>query len=216
MEDEIIKRILGSLIVFFVVLMVFAPSACAWKDDTHIAIAAATYNELIVKMPNLNFNEMQKGAIYPDYHRTDPNYPSNHDYYSGAKNNVIKFLNLGKVNYAKKNYTFASFYYGVALHYISDTYSAPHSANVIGEKGLHGEYESQAVGMTPSKPWVMGQKTIKSILKYGSDQGDISWNGKKGLQGTINSWVFSKNKVIVQKDLNRATAASYSGILLYS
>lgn len=143
----------------------------------------------------LNLKIMEDASNDPDqiFHDTRcHSYPSSY-----KKANT--WLNKGKVAYRNHNYKYASYCFGIASHYISDTYSAPHT--VSGESSsLHSKYENQAKYMKPSVGYMSGN--LQSRLYYGYKTGKVSWK----------NWSKSKNSAIVRNDLNRATAATYSSI----
>ena len=192
----VIKRIINILIVFLVSLLIFAPSASAWTWQTHSNIVDAVYYSMPANVQHkLKLNIMRDASNDPDekFHDT-----RSHSYSSSYKK-AKTWLDKGKVAYRNRNYNYASYCFGVASHYISDTYSAPHT--VSGESSSqHSKYENQAKYMKPSL-WYMGG-SLQSKLYYGYKIGKVSWK----------NWSKSKNPVIVHNDLNRATAATYSSI----
>src|SRR5690606_33288446 len=99
----------------------------------------------------------------------------------------------------EKNYYYASYCFGVASHYISDTFSAPHSANDTSY--LHSIYESQANTLKPAI-YRTNDKDLYSLLKQGDRQGEKDWN----------VWKKTRKSSITQNNLNQATTASYSTI----
>ncbi len=138
---------------------------------------------------------MKDGSIYPDKILHDTRFHS----YPKSYNKAIYWLNKGTASYKSKNYYTASKYFGIASHYISDTFSAPHC--VSGEKSsLHSSYENQASKLTPSQNTISG--TLPSLMKNGYTAGKYDWN----------NWLKTKNSKIVQKDLNKATTVTTKAI----
>ena len=179
--------------VFLLSIPLLISPAAAWNLQTHQNIAAKVYYSLPSSVQhNLNLNEMKKGSIYPDVSRTD--------FYTNINpsrdNTAQTWLNKAKSAYKSKNYKLASYYFGIASHYISDTFSAPHCVQKEAS-ALHTAYEKQANNMKPSISYRSGN--IETLLHNGFLQGQKDWN----------SWVATKSKSIPQKDLNNAGSAAY-------
>jgi hypothetical protein len=189
------KLVIKIFSILSVVLLVLVPCDFAWKWSTHSAILEKTYDTLpsYIKK-NLNLNAMKDGSNDPDEKFQDFINHSFPNSYSKAK----KWLNKGKLAYNHKNYYYASYCFGIASHYISDSFSAPHSANEISY--LHSKYESQARSLNPTMN--ITNKDLYTSLKQGDLQGEKDWN----------SWKKTKKTSIIQKDLNAATSATYSAI----
>ncbi len=111
------------LICFTISSLVFAPAADAWSWTTHSDIVDVVYNGLPPEVQkNLNLQTMKDASNEPDEVFKDytlHNYPNS---YGKAKS----WLDKGKAAYDKGDYNEASYDYGVASHYISDSFSAPH------------------------------------------------------------------------------------------
>lgn len=182
--------------VFIVFSLSIAPSAEAWTWKTHSNIVDVSYNNMPKDIKQkLNFASMRDGSNDPDEKFKDFGYHS----YPKSYDKAIYWLNRGKDSYRRGDYNYASYCFGVASHYISDTFSAPHC--VSGESSsLHTKYENQANSLTP-KVWYMNGD-LKTIMYNGYKQGIISWN----------NWVRYQNQKYVQNDLDRGAAASYTAI----
>lgn len=142
----------------------------------------------------MNLNAMKDGSNDPDEKFQDF---INHSF-PNSYNKAKQWLNKGKLAYNHKNYYYASYCFGVASHYISDSFSAPHSANEISY--LHSKYESQARSLTPTMN--INNKDLYTSLKQGELKGKKDWI----------SWKKTKKTSIIQKNLNTATSATYSAI----
>ena len=190
------KKIINFLIVLMVFSLAFTPSASAWTWKTHSDIVDNVYYSMPANVKSkLNLNIMRDGSNDPDEKFHDMRSHS----YPGSYKKANTWLNKGKAAYRSGNYRYASYCFGVASHYISDTFSAPHC--VSGEKSSqHSAYENQAKYLKPSV-WYTGG-SLKSNMLYGYKSGKISWK----------NWSKSKNKKTVQNDLNRATVVTYSAI----
>ena len=107
-------------------LLVVMPASDAWSWKTHSQIVDAVYNGLPSDVQkNLNLGIMENASNDPDEIFHDFTYHS----YPNSYNKSIYWLNLGKNAYNSGNYENASYDYGVACHYISDTFSAPHGVS---------------------------------------------------------------------------------------
>lgn len=144
---------------------------------------------------HLNLNEMKKGSIAPDTVFQDQ---INH-LYPNSYPKAVSWLKAGRTAYRSGNYNYASYCFGVASHYITDTFAAPHCYR--GEThDQHVAYEQQATNMRPSIRYMSG--TIRYILSSGYIQGNKD----------MKTWFKTKSSVIVQKDLNNGASAAYSMI----
>ncbi len=191
MKESFIK-ILCILSVLSLVLM---PCDYAWKWSTHSNIVEKTYYSMPTYIKkNLNLNAMKNGSNDPDEVFQDFQNHSFHNSYYLA----LKWLNKGKYAYRSKKYYYASYCFGVASHYISDTYSAPHSVNDTSY--LHSIYEKQANYMKPTIS--NSNQNLYTNLKQGDAQGKKDWA----------SWKKTRKNSIVQNDLNKATSATYWAI----
>lgn len=181
--------------VFMLSIPLLISPAAAWSIQTHQTIATKVYYSLPVPVEQkLDLNEMIRGSVAPDVVFKDNN--PNHQYPASVKQ-TQNWLNKGKAAYNSKNYRYASYCFGVASHYITDTYSAPHT--VAGETSKqHAAYENQGTGMTPSIRYMSG--SLNSIMSYGYKQGQPDWK----------LWLKTKNRSILQKDLNNAGSAAFT------
>jgi hypothetical protein len=168
----------------------------AWKWDTHSNIVDKIYSSMPFAIKkNLVLSAMRDGSNDPDekFHDTRAHsFPSS---YSRANT----WLDKGAYAYKARNYQLASYSFGVASHYISDSYSAPHC--VSGESNYqHSKYEGQGNSMFPTLTY--SSTSLYSSMSSGKTLGSADWN----------SWMNTKSPSIVQKDLNRGASASFSAI----
>jgi len=197
---------------FIIVVLILAPASFAWDPNTHHEIVENNYNAMPSDVQQkLDLNEMKDGSDDPDLKFFDFKY-------HGYPNSIIKanyWLNEGSKHYKTGDYKYASYCFGVASHYITDTYSAPHAANVGGYK--HFLYEAEGSFLTP-------QNTVSatSAIDYpGENQSDylsdnlntILTEGCVDGKDNWNSWIKTNDKAYIQIELNRANAASY--VLIY-
>lgn len=190
-------RLIVHVLLFFMAIMVFLmPAADAWSWKTHSDIVDAVYYGLPVDVQQkLNLNAMRDGSNDPDQIFKDFRYHSYPKSYGKAK----MWLDKGKTAYDNGNYNEASYDYGVASHYISDTFSAPHAVSREAYT-LHQEYEDQAKSLKPTATYRNGDLNIQ--MQNGYNQGAISWD----------QWLQTKNSAIIQKNINTAASVSFSAI----
>lgn len=190
-------KITRILILFIAVTLFFAPTSTAWSWNTHSAVVTQVYHSMPASVQkNLNLNAMIDGSNDPDqifHDYRDHSYPNS---YSKA----VYYLNLAKSYYKQGKYVQASKDYGIASHYISDTFSAPHC--VSGEtSSQHEAYENVGTKLTPHITAVNGG--LKELMLNGYISGKPDWN----------YWDKTKNSYYVQKDLNKATSVTYKAII---
>ncbi len=167
----------------------------AWDWNTHEEIVETNYHSLPLDMQqNLDLSMMKKGSLAPDFVFFDFKY---HSYPSSYEKSVY-WLSKGQSYYKKGNFYYASYCYGVASHYITDSFSAPHAAGAGGLQ--HNIYEIKGSFLKPKMVQVKGD--LKSSLYNGDLNGVKSWE----------MWIKNRNDSIIQKDLDHATGASYNAI----
>ncbi|HEX7468842.1 MAG TPA: zinc dependent phospholipase C family protein [Methanobacterium sp.] len=189
------KKTLILLLLFAVSLIQIAPAA-AWSTTTHHEIADETYYALPVNVQEkLSLEAMQDGSDDPDIKFFDfknHHYPESYD-------KATYWLDKGKESYNAGNYSYASYCFGVASHYISDSFSAPHCE--VGCSSIaHALYETRAMFLTPQITYSNGD--IESIMVEGNLEGKADWEG----------WLGNEDDSYIQSDLNDAVSASYVAI----
>lgn len=171
------------------------PAVSAWNFDTHKQIVETDYYSLSPEVQqNLDLNTMKEGSLAPDFNFFDFKYHS----YPNSYDKSIYWLNRGQKYYIVGDYNDASYCYGVASHYISDSIAAPHAAGIKGTE--HTRYEMEASFLTPQL--VPSKGDLKSSLESGCSDGEKSWN----------KWIISRSDDDIQNNLNEATGASYNAI----
>lgn len=192
--------ILWKLIRFGLILLMIGfisfPSADAWTWKTHSDIVDAVYYALPTEVQkNLDLEIMENASNDPDELFKDFTYHSYPKSYERAKS----WLSKGKAAYDRGDYAEASYDYGVASHYISDTFSAAHSVSKE-ESEDHIQYENQAKSLVPMPNYQ--SRDLNIMLQNGYKQGSISWD----------EWLQTKNSAVVQKNLNDGASAALSAI----
>lgn len=183
------------LAIFLVAASINMSAVSAWDWNTHEEIVENNYHSLPGDMQqNLDLNMMKKGSLAPDFVFFDFKYHS----YPNSYEKSIYWLSKGQSYYKKGNFYYASYCYGVASHYITDSFSAPHAAGVGGLQ--HNIYEIKGSFLKPKIVQVKGD--LKSSLYTGDLNGTKSWE----------LWTKTKNDSLIQNDLNHATGASYNAI----
>lgn len=188
------KIILMSLFLITIPLLQM-PAVSAWNWNTHEEIVESNYYSLPADMQqNLNLEVMKKGSNDPDFEFFDFKYHG----YPNSYEKATYWLNEGQDRYKHGDYYYASYCYGVASHYITDSFSAPHAASMSGSN--HILYEAKASFLTPKATQITGD--LNSTMYEGDLNGEKSWK----------RWIKSKDDSLIQNDLNRATGASYNAI----
>jgi len=189
------KKILTFLFLIMMFSMIQAPTAEAWTGKTHSDIASQVYYSLPADVQTkLSLKDMRDGSDDPDFKFFDYSYHK----YPASYSKATQWLDQGQLAYQNGDYKMASYCFGVASHYISDSFAAPHC--VDGTLGYHTIYELQAILLTPQITPCSGD--LKSALESGHVNGEYDWN----------SWMMSRSDIYVQKDLNQAASTSYVAI----
>ena len=182
--------------MLMVIILIIAPASFAWKWSTHSDIVDGVYKSLpYSKKVKINLAYMEDGSNDPDEKFHDTRCHS----FSSSYYKASTWLSKGKSAYKSKNYRYASYCFGVASHYISDTFSAPHC--VSGESSYsHTKYETQGGYLTPKISYNKG--SLYSLMNNGYSKGKTDWS----------NWSRTKNSVYVQADLNRGASVSFMAI----
>jgi hypothetical protein len=190
------NKILNLLVVFMISLLIMVPASDAWSWKTHSQIVDVVYHGLPSDVQrNLNLGIMENASNDPDEIFHDFTYHS----YPKSYNKSVYWLNLGKTAYDEGNYDNASYDYGVACHYISDTFSAPHG--VSGESSsLHSKYEDHAKKLTPVASPVSGD--LNTLMENGKIEDSKSWS----------SWIQTNDDSIIQKNLDNGTSVCLQAV----
>ncbi len=165
-----------------------------WGWPAHASVIEVVYNALPEKFKKkLVLEAMKDGSNDPDekFHDT-----ASHHYPASYKK-ATKWLEDGKLNYQTENYKRASYCLGVASHYISDTFSAPHC--VSGEPGKeHHNFEIINDNYTPIAKYIPGD--LDSLMQIGVKQGIDDWK----------NWKKSNDKSIPHCEADMGASVAYS------
>lgn len=191
---------LFKIAIFFGFLFLIISPVAAWEWTAHKKIVDEVQANLpsdVAKNLKTYIPLMKEGSTYPD---TLPGDKVNHGY-PGSYPKSNEWLDKGKVAYEKGDYKEAAWCFGVASHYISDTYSAPH-CGWINDKDKYWQIGNT---LTPKKH-DFKYSNLKNMLKYGNERGKES----------LESWNKNEEGSIVQQDLNRGVSAAYIAVLYHA
>ena len=123
---------------FLIIFIVFSLNVNAWNSYNHKALVDKVYYSLDFEtQKNLNLSSMEEGSIVPDKVFHDVRL----HHYPPSYNKSLFWLDKAKIDYRNKNYNEASDDFGIAAHYISDSFVAPHY--ISKEPGsLHSKFEN--------------------------------------------------------------------------
>lgn len=187
------RKHLTVFILFIVLVLGMAPSAEAWTWKTHADVAEVVYYGLPIEVQkNLDLEIMRNASNEPDEVFKD----YRHHSYPKSYDKAMSWLDKGKLAYDRGDYTESSFDYGVATHYISDSFAAPHC--VSKEKSSdHSRYDNQA-------------KKLRPVATYNDSVDLNTWIGKGFNQGTEDwaVWLDTGDTSIIQTNLNEGASAS--------
>lgn len=173
-------------------------NADAWNSYYHKALVEKAYYSLDFETKEkLNLSLIKEGAVAPDLIFHDVvlhHYPPSYD-------KAVKWLSDAKRDYSNKEYNEASYAFGVAAHYITDSFVAPHY--IRREPGsLHSEFEN-----------------INRIYKFKTKCHNNSLNLNYTMYlGSLNKndwglWLLTKDSEIPKKEAEQALYSLYPVIL---
>nr|MBA4404650.1 phospholipase [Nanoarchaeum sp.] len=166
----------------------------AWNSKTHSAIVEKLYYSVPSELESkLNLELMKNGSTAPDlvfHDQRTHHYPSSY-------NKTIYWLEKAKEEIKNNDYENASYSFGVATHYISDSVIAPHYVEKEDAK-LHTKFEYQ---ITEIKTKCNNNSyNINKTLEKASIENQKDWY----------SWLKNQDKEIPEKELDQAMNIIYS------
>ncbi len=176
------------LMVFLIILLVLS----AWNWDTHHAQIDSVFYSLPEELrDSLNLSALEQGAIAPDREFKDF---KNHHYppaYDEAKHWLEKMQETGQRE--------ASYALGVASHYITDSYAAPH----YGPESYkdHKKYEEQASQRYRHVRCGTSDAPLRTMLAAGQQEA-----------GTWQRWLKTKDANIPRQAAEKATQVLFAAI----
>lgn len=173
--------------------MLILPISNAWDWNTHKLFVDRVYYSL--NLTELNLTLMEEGSITPDKDFKDT-YLHHCPYSFGIS---TKWLRIAKEAYLKKDYENSSYAFGVASHYITDSFSNPHYLPTEPYL-LHQRYEKQVDYYTSKTGCGFYTNDTNSTLFEESINSRRLWN----------SWLIKKDKKIPENQVGKAMELVYS------
>jgi len=168
--------------------LMLMPDISAWNFQGHQTVAETMYYSADFSLQKkLNLTLLKEGAIAPDkvfhdvrLHHYPPSYQL-----------AQKWLNEADYYYKKEEYNNASYAFGVASHYISDSFVAPHYISKE-PASLHSQFER-------IKNYNLDVKCYKSEINlneslYAASKNEKDWS----------EWVLTKNESIPKREFEQA------------
>ncbi len=175
--------------VFYLILifLLIIPISEAWDWNTHKSIVDELYYSSPYELQqNLDLEQLRTGSIAPDkefrdnvLHHFPPSY-----------NKTLYWLNQTEYFIKINDYKNASYSFGVATHYISDSFVAPHSISGENYK-LHSKFEKSPI-LINTKCKIKEYNLFEELNK--SQKNSEDWE----------PWLKNQTKEIPSKELNRA------------
>ena len=176
-------------IIICIILLIIPLSTEAWDWNNHKAIMEKIYYSIPYEVQSkIDLEELKRGSIAPDKDFHD----NRLHHYPESYNKTIYWLDLTKEYIKENNYKNASYSFGVASHYISDSFVAPHYISGEDPK-LHTKFEYQA--STPKTKCKKEEYNINKTLYKASIKNPNDWN----------LWLKTENKEIPQKEIEQAS-----------
>ncbi|HLC37261.1 MAG TPA: zinc dependent phospholipase C family protein [Candidatus Nanoarchaeia archaeon] len=178
-------------VLITLLLVLSSTNVIAWDWQTHQNVVERVYNSLPRDL-NLSLEYLKEGSILPDKVFHDNrlhNYPP-----SLELTNI--WMSVAKEEYKNKNFRNASLAFGIASHYITDSFAAPHY--IKGETSYqHSKYEDR--GYLELNEYCRVDINISEGLPKGPEEGKL-WN----------EWLQTNNDKIPETAANKATKIVYS------
>ncbi|ADP77636.1 hypothetical protein Mfer_0838 [Methanothermus fervidus DSM 2088] len=166
-----------------------------WKEESHRYIVELIYNNLPSEYQSkIDLEAMKEGSTAPDLKFKD--FKKHH--FPPAYYEAKKWLNKGKDAWKKGNYKYASYCFGVATHYISDSFCAPHYVSGESKKD-HEMYESQVIDYIPTIRYIPGD--LYTLMSSGVSTQE-EWD----------AWLKTRDPNIPRKHFDKAASVAYSAI----
>jgi hypothetical protein len=183
-------------VLIIVLLLAPASRVQAWGWDVHENITDAAYGALPHDIKFLLIpSKIEEGLMAPDVVWED--YPHR---FPDKYQPTIDSLEKAKDHYQRGQYSDASFWLGVAAHYIQDMVSLPHC--VYGETyEQHVYFESTVARTLP----IVTPSRVENFDLYGEL---AAYNNRA--QQKWNSWLATENTVYVQEGLDLAVSLTYN------
>jgi len=179
-------------ILLFLAIIVFLHPVYAWNYDTHQNLAQNTAANLNV---SLDLNSLKEGAIAPDKDFKD--FRNHH--YPNSYEKASSWLEIANSEYLLGNINNASYAFGVASHYITDSFSDPHY--ISGESSYsHSKYEDRSY-----------YKIKTPCAKYALDLNNSLYLASQ--ENNWDSWLSSNDNSIPESKLEESSKVLYASAL---
>ena len=164
------------------------PNTLAWNSKGHQAVVETMYYAAEFELQKkLNLTLLKEGSTAPDlvFHDVrSHHYPKSYPL-------AEKWINDAKKNYENQDYNEASYAFGVASHYISDSFVSPHYLSK--EPGsLHSEFER-------IKSYNLSIKCYNSVVNLNESLKDATRNREDWT-----NWSLTKDPNIPRRELEQA------------
>lgn len=177
-----------TFIKIFLIFLILIPESFAWKAETHQNIIEYIYLHLPEDTQmQLDLKKLKEGSVMPD--RNFKDFKKHH--YPDSLKEAEKWLN---------NNSDKSLNIGVASHYITDSFSAPHQVSRESYYD-HSRFEGQVEHYYPDV----------ECRDYGFSLDDLGKASKNSNDWAY--WLKTKNKIVPQREVNDATKFMFSIIL---
>lgn len=124
--------------------------------------------------------------------------------YSLSWSEAKKWLDKAKCHYIQEDYEPASYCFGVASHFITDTLSAPHCTNKELIKEDHSKFVEIARNITPKPVLIEGELDV--IIKEGYLREKMTWE----------EWMKDKKEIKVYASFNKVASVVLTAITYYT
>lgn len=183
------------MLIALIAFLSITPLTLAWDWQTHPRIAQKSVEALPLEVQNkINMTLVHQGSIDPDSVFHD----NVHHHYPPAYDKATHWLNITKIAWKKEDYNNASYAFGVASHYISDSFATPHY--IAKEPSwLHSKYEKQPNQFEIQTACSNKKINIKERLEQESNK-EYLWS----------VWLEEYDPSIPQGQVEKATELMYS------
>lgn len=123
--------------ILILIILINSVNALDWNNHKSI-VQTLYYSTPYEIQRNLDLQQLEIGAIAPDKDFHD----NRLHHYPPSYNLTLHWLNKTKQHLNKNEYSEASYAFGVASHYISDSFISPHYISKEDPK-LHSKFEKQ-------------------------------------------------------------------------
>ncbi len=173
-------------IITLLIFLILIQNTVALDWNNHKSIVQTLYYSSPYEIQrNLDLKQLEIGSIAPDKDFHD----NRLHHYPKSLNLTLHWLNQTKKHLEKQEYSEASYAFGVASHYISDSFVAPHYISKEDPK-LHSKFEKQA---STKLSCIEKEYNLKENLEKASEN-EKDWE----------AWLETKDPKIPQNEIKQA------------